>query len=60
MATYKTLNIREVLVGAGVGVPFAFFGALLLAGVEALSVRGSDNLFLPIVAGAILMTHSLI
>ncbi|MBP9760097.1 MAG: hypothetical protein KBD24_01885 [Candidatus Pacebacteria bacterium] len=42
-----------VLVGAGVGVPFAFFGALLLAGVEALSVRGSDNLVLPIVAGVL-------
>jgi len=42
-----------VLLGVGVHLPSALAGAVLLTLTEALSVRGSDNLTLPVLAGLV-------
>ncbi len=43
-----------VLWMSGIEVSFAFAGGALLAACEALATRGSDNFFLPLLAGALL------
>lgn len=39
-----------VFVAMGAALPYAFGAGVILAGVEALAIRGSDNALLPIVA----------